>query len=224
MEEARSKYNALTPAQRSTSSRRKAPTSLRHLRRQSPTWRLQRRWTTQIDAIDENAADKAERVAKARGAYNKLTDAQRKHVKKLARLEELEQQLSDEEKAKAVEALINALPNAEDVKLGDEEAVKGAESAFNALTEKQKSFVPEEAKNRLRSIREALNVLRAPIDEVEKEIKALPDAMTEDAMEALIRANDDYEALSDEEKAAVDKQALKRLEDARAAGCGHQPH
>ena len=158
VEEARSKYNALTPVQRSTSSRKKTLTNLQLLKRRSPIWKPQRQWTMQIDAIDENAADKAERVAGARGAYNKLTDAQRKHVKKLARLEELEQQLSDEEKAKAVEALINALPNAEDVKLGDEKAMNGRRKRLSTHSPKlRRTTFPDEAKDKLTNDHETLS-------------------------------------------------------------------
>ena len=214
VEEARSKYNALTPVQRALLKKENSD-KLTALETAISDMEAAKAVDDAIDAIDENAADKAERVAGARGAYNKLTDAQRKHVKKLARLEELEQQLSDEEKAQGVEKLIEALPKAEDVKLADEKAITDAKAALDALTEAQKKYVSDEAKDKLTNDMNALNGLKEEIKDIENALENLPKDMTEDAMSDLSKASDDYDSLTDEQKEALSNEAKKRLEDAK---------
>ncbi len=215
VEEARSKYNALTPVQRALLKKENAD-KLESLEAAISDMEAAKAVDDAIDAIDMTSADKAEQVTKARGAYEKLTDAQKKYVNNLSKLESYEQQLSDEEKAKGVEKLIEALPNAEDVKLSDEKVITDAKASYNALTDSQKKYVSDEAKDKLDKVKAAFNTLMAPVKAVEYEINALPDRMTEDDMSDLVNANDDYEALTDEQKEALSEEAKKRLENAKA--------
>ena len=102
-----------------------------------------------IDAIDMTASDKAEQVAEARAAYDALTEAQQKLVNNISKLNEYEQQLTDEEKAEEVEKLIEALPAASDITVNDGDAVKAARAAYDSLTDNQKKFVSDESVSKL---------------------------------------------------------------------------
>ncbi len=215
VEEARNKYNALTPVQRALLKKENAD-KLESLEAAISDMEAAKAVDDAIDAIDMTSADKAEQVTKARGAYEKLTDAQKKYVNNLSKLESYEQQLSDEEKAQGVEKLIEALPNAEDMKLNDEKVITDAKAAYDALTNAQKKYVSDEAKEKLTNDMNALNALKEEIKDVEKALENLPKDMTEDAMSDLVNANDDYEALTDEQKEALSEEAKKRLENAKA--------
>ncbi len=102
-----------------------------------------------IEAIDMTASDKAEQVAEARAAYDALTEAQQKLVNNISKLNEYEQQLTDEEKAEEVEKLIEALPAASDITVNDGDAVKAARAAYDSLTDNQKKFVSDESVSKL---------------------------------------------------------------------------
>ena len=165
-----------------------------------------------IDAIDMTAEDKAVKVAEARAAYDALTDAQKEYVENLAKLESYEQQLSDEEKADAVEALIDAIG---EVNLDSGKAIETAEGAYDALTEDQKALV--ENLDTLTKARADYNRLKA--EYVEGLIEKLPkaDEITLKDGDNVKSAGDAYDKLTEDQKKLVSADSVKKLESVRAA-------
>ena len=102
-----------------------------------------------INAIDMNAENKAEKIADARGAYERLTEEQKKTVKELSKLESYENQLKDEEKVSLVNDLIDKLPDSGKLALKDGDSVKAARDAYDKLTENQKKLVSSDSVKKL---------------------------------------------------------------------------
>ena len=165
-----------------------------------------------IDAIDMTAEDKAVKVAEARAAYEALTDSQKEYVENLAKLESYEQQLSDEEKADAVEALIDAIG---EVTLDSGKDIETAEGAYNALSDDQKSLV--ENLDTLTKARAEYDKLKA--EYVEDLIEKLPkaDEITLKDGDNVKAACDAYDKLTETQKKLVSEDSVKKLEEVRAA-------
>ena len=117
----------------------------------------------------------------------------------------------DEQIAEQVAALIEALPEPDDVGLDDEEAVMGIKEIWDGLTDRQQSLVPDELVARLLDDIDQIDLLKAAsqYSEVAAEVQALIDALPDaeditlsdkDAVEAARRA---YNALPDPAKRLV---------------------
>lgn len=159
-------------------------------------------------------ADEA-RVEEVQAMYDALTEEQKALVPNAATLDEAFAWI-DSLYAAAVEELIEALPDPDQVDVGDADKIAAAREAFEALTEEQKVLVSNVDKliNCEEALEQALSV-----EAVEKMIAALPKAaeVTLEDAEAIAAARAAYEALSEEEKAKVDPIYLEKLEDCEAA-------
>ncbi len=154
-ETARTKYNALTAAQKAY------VTNLTKLEEvEARITELLVVVTDQAlakvvsDAIDDLPAtnlitfnDKAA-IDSARAKYNALTEAQKAYVTNLTKLENLETimtaiqvAMANQQVAKGVSDLINNLPSVDTLSLSNKAAVEDARVKYNALTSDQKSFV-----------------------------------------------------------------------------------
>ena len=126
-------------------------------------------------------------IESARVAFNDLTETQQKLVENIDKLVAVEAALAAAEKAAAdeaaaskVEEQIDALPEAEEVKVTDKEAIESARAAFNGLTETQQKLVANIDK--LAAVEAALAAAEksaadeAAASKVEEQIAALPEA------------------------------------------------
>lgn len=166
-----------------------------------------------INAFPEYISiDEKEMIAAAREAYEALTPDQQALVNNVDKLEEAEKMIADIEAAMVVMDLIDALP--EEITLDDKPAVEAARVAYEALTPDQKVEL---------NIGSLLNLLDAveTIDNLEaaavtEMINDLPDAadVTYDDKDEIEAARAAYDALTDDQKALIDEDTLKKLTDA----------
>ena len=165
-----------------------------------------------IEAIDMTASDKADQVTKARAAYEALTETQQKLVSKISKLEAYEKQLTNEEKAAAVDKLIDKIG---DVSIKSGSAIETAENAYSALTDEQKALVKNY--DALTKARSAYDALKA--EQAEKLIEALPDAdkITLNDKDAVNAAKAAYDALTDNQKKLISEENVSKLEAVEAA-------
>ncbi|MBR3149625.1 MAG: Ig-like domain-containing protein [Eubacterium sp.] len=163
------------------------------------------------DADKVTTANK-DAIEAARKAYNDLTDDQKKKVSDdtLKKLTDAEDAL----KAAGVSDTINALPAADEVTTADKDAIEKARKAYDALTDEQKAYVPAETLKKLTDAESALAVA-----EVNAAIDALPaaDEVTTANKDAIEAARKAYDALTDDEKAKIAPETLKKLTDAESA-------
>ncbi|MEE0777050.1 MAG: S-layer homology domain-containing protein, partial [Bacillota bacterium] len=126
----------------------------------------------------------------------------------------------DEVAASAVTKQIEALPTAEQLTLSHKAAVEQASKAYEALTEAQKSLIAKETVDKLSADQAKLQELISAdaVNKVKEQINALPavEELTLDNKEAVEAARASYDALSEEQKAQVGEEALKKLTDAEA--------
>jgi len=160
----------------------------------------------QIDALPDNAKlSDEEAVIAARNVYDSLeSDLQAdvdpaKLIAAEASIANLKQQAAD------VQAQIDALSVAA---LSDEAAVVAARNAYNALDEDQKALV-DTAKL---VDAEAKIILLKEANTVQEQINALPDTVALSDEAAVIAARQAYDALTDEQKAAVNTTKLVAAE------------
>lgn len=151
--------------------------------------------------LDDKAA-----VEAARAAYDKLTDIQKNMVLKVEILIAAEQSIAQQEEdrankeaAAAVDALINALPTAEDMTIDDKADVEAARAAYTALTDTQKKLVKglialREAETAIAQI-EGLIAAAQPVVDM---ITALPGTITVDHTSVVEAARDAYDNLDEE--------------------------
>ena len=151
--------------------------------------------------LDDKAA-----VEAARAAYDKLTDIQKNMVLKVEILTSAEQSIAQQEEdrankeaAAAVDALINALPTAEDMTIDDKADVEAARAAYTALTDTQKKLVKglialREAETAIAQI-EGLIAAAQPVVDM---ITALPGTITVDHASVVEAARDAYDNLDEE--------------------------
>ena len=185
------------------------------------------------DTENVETTDK-EIIEAARAAYDELTDDQKAKVseealKKLtdaeAALAAAEKEAADQAAADDVTALIEKLPSAEDVTTADKAAIEEVRKNYDALTEDQKAKVSDETLKKLTDAEEALAAAekeaadQAAADDVTALVEKLPaakDVKTADkaAIEAARKA---YDALTEDQKAKVSADTLKKLTDAEAA-------
>ena len=172
-----------------------------------------------IGKVEFTDASKA-KIDAARAAYDKLTDAQKKLVKKLkiltdaeAEYERLKKAAEDEAAAKAVDEAVAKLAP---VTLNSGKAIEAARKAFNALTPAQKELLAPETESKLKAaeaeyarlVKEAED--KAAAKEVEDKIARLQ-PVTKDSGKAIKDARSSYEALTPEQKELVSEEALKKL-------------
>ena len=160
------------------------------------------------------------KIDAARAAYDKLTDAQKKLVKKLeiltdaeAEYERLKKAAEDKAAAKAVDEAVAKLAP---VTLNSGKAIEAARKAFNALTPAQKELLAPETESKLKAaeaeyarlVKDAAD--KAAAKEVEDKIARLQ-PVTKDSGKAIKDARSSYEALTPEQKELVSEEALKKL-------------
>ena len=176
-----------------------------------------------IGKVEFTDASKA-KIDAARAAYDKLTDAQKKLVKKLKILTDaeaeyqrlLDQHKADEVAAKAVDDMVNKL---QPVTVNSGKAIEAARKAFDALTPEQKKLLDPKTEDKLVvAENEYKKLVKEDADkkaakEVEDKIAALQ-PVTKDSGEAIKDARSSYEALTPEQKALVSKDSVAALDKA----------
>lgn len=120
---------------------------------------------------ESNLSIKEEGLVKsAREAYDKMTETQKKFVKKedLDKLTALETKM-DALKATHLTGLVKGLPTVEQIQAADKDTLasysdqyKEAQEYYDGLTEKQKKNVAEETVNRLKEVCDTINAVQAP--------------------------------------------------------------
>ena len=187
-----------------------------------------------LPAPEDVTTEDKDDIELARAAYEALTDNEKENIsdealQKLAddeaALAAAEKQAADEAAAKAVEDQINALPAPEDVATTDKEAIEAARAAYDDLTDDQKALVSDEAAKKLADDETALAAAEkqaadeAAAKEVEDKINALtePAKVTTADKDAITDARLAYKALTDDQKALVSADALKKLSSDEAA-------
>ncbi len=182
-----------------------------------------------INDIGEVAFDEASKakIDAADEAYNALTDEQKALVQNKQTLDDAKTTYDNliaadnNTKAGAVDELINGIGE-----VAFDEASKAkidaADEAYNALTDDQKALVQnkqtlDDAKTTYDNLKDADDKNKA--DTVKNAISALPAAedVTKDNAEAIAAAQKAYDELTDEQKALIDPEVVKKLTDAAAA-------
>ena len=160
--------------------------------------------------LDDKAA-----VETARAAYNDLTDDQKALVDEevLDKLTEAETVIANREGAKAVEDMINALPNAKDITLADKAAVNAANEARLNLPPEQADYLTLPAIEKLFKAMDKIEDLEAA-KAVTDQINALPSVVLLDNKAEVVAARKAYTDLTDAQKDLVDEEALNKLTDA----------
>ncbi|MBR1481720.1 MAG: hypothetical protein IJ598_01990, partial [Ruminococcus sp.] len=177
-----------------------------------------------LPAPDEVTLDDKPAIEAARAAYNDLTDDQKKFVSLVNRVklvldeaavEKIEEDIAA---AEAVKDMIDALPAAEDVTADDAADIIAARAAYEALTDDQKALVDDETVQKLTDDEAALEDVME-VEAVKAMIDALPEAddVTYRDKDAIEAAREAYDALSDEQKAQIDEDTVKKLTDAEEA-------
>ena len=178
-----------------------------------------------IDAlpeVDDITLDDKDAVEAARDFYDGLDDAAKALVgdDTLDKLEAAEKKIADLEAAADVKEIINELPEKDDVTVADTGDIIAARAAYNALTDDQKAMVDKDTLDKLTAAETA--VINALTDafaaaQVSTQINKLPEKITFADKEAVEAARAAYDALSDDQKAYVDEDTVKKLTDAEAA-------
>jgi hypothetical protein len=181
-----------------------------------------------LPAAEDVTTEDAEDIENAREKYDALTDAQKElvdeeTVDKLEAAEDaLEKVVADQEAADAVKQEINDLPAAEDVTTEDSKNIEKARADYDALTDAQKALVDEETVDKLEAVEDALEKVvadQAAADAVKQAINALPAAenVTAADNDAIVKAREDYNGLTIEQKELVDEDTVEKLDAAENA-------
>ena len=171
-----------------------------------------------LPATDEITLDDKADVEAARAAYDALTDDQKALVDEdtVKKLTDAEKKIADCEAAKEAGDTINALPAADDVTFENKEAVEAARAAYDALTDDQKALVSEDTLKKLTDAEKAIADIEAA-NAASETINALPEDVTLENKDAVEAARAAYDALTDDQKALVSEDTLKKLTDAETA-------
>ena len=173
--------------------------------------------TEQIEALPEEiTVDDKDDIEAARAAYEALTDDQKALVddETLAALTDAEDALA----AAEVTEMINELPT--DITFDNMNDVINASAAYEALTDSQKAMVDADSVKKLVTAANAAVKILVDMKEAEKVenlINALPEKITTSDKDDIEAARAAYEALTDDQKALVDEDVLKKLTDAEEA-------
>ena len=158
---------------------------------------------------------KSEQEKVAPEVVQKLNDA-------IAALESAleKKEAEDTAAAKAVTDLINALPSADQITEANKDAVQAAKEAFEKLTDDQKAKLDNNTVNKLAEAVEGLKDIIAKTDEekagaVAEQISNLPAAsdVTKENQQEIEQAKQDFENLTESQKALIDDETVKKLED-----------
>ena len=186
----------------------------------------------ELPSADEVTVEDKEFIEDVRAAYDELTDEQKALVDAdtLAKLTAAEQALAAAEQAAAnqaaadeVAAMMNALPDPENVTVNDENAIAAAGYAYAALTNAQKALIDPAVVARYRAVAEAFAVVAEEAADQEAAagvtylIDQLPDEITENYREAVENARKAYDMLTDAQKALISDETLAKLEAAEKA-------
>ena len=163
-------------------------------------------------SLDENKAALAAIVSKLKSDLTDNREAEQKEA-------------DDTAAAKKVIDAINALPESDKVATTDKAAIEAARKAYDALTADQKAKVPAETLKKLEEAEAALEAAekdetdQAAADAVAEKINALPasDKIATTDKAAIEAARKAYDALTDDQKAKVSAETLKKLEEAEKA-------
>ena len=140
--------------------------------------------------------------------YDALTAAE-------TELARLKKEADDKAAAAKVTDLIEALPAVKDLTLENQEDVVAARTAYGNLTDDQKDYVTTETYGTLVLAEEQIAKLldAAAVDELIKEIEALPDAenVTLENETAIANALAHYNALSEEQQADLEEKSPDSL-------------
>ena len=173
-----------------------------------------------------------EAIEAARAAYAALTDAQKDLVdaETLAKLEAAEEALAaadqaaaDQAAADAVAAMINNLPNPENVTVDDKDAIETTGYALAALTNAQRALINPAVIARYRAIAEAFAAVdQAAADQAAAQgvtylINQIPAEVTENDKETVEKARKAYNMLTDAQKELLAPETLAKLEAAEKA-------
>lgn len=225
---ARAAYDALTDAQKALVSPfartalTQAEAALQALKDAHLGEMNAERVTALIEAIGEATLDKAQQIADARLAYDKLAQDQKDLVtpetlEKLAQaeaaLEVLQTQQADQNAANQAAALIEAI---EEATLDKAQQIEDARAAYEALTEAQKALVAPETLEKLAQAEKDLEALRTQRANQEKadQTTALIEAIGKAALDKedeIKEARKSYDALTADQKALVSQEALAAL-------------
>ena len=127
--------------------------------------------------------------------------------------------------ANEVADAINALPDGDEVEVTDKEKIEAARKAYDALTDDQKAKVPADTLKKLEDAEKALEEAEKEAADIEAAknvtdaINALPasDKVATTDKAAIEAARKAYDALTEDQKAKVPAETLKKLEDAEKA-------
>ena len=179
-----------------------------------------------LPAADNVTAADKDAIEAARAAYDALTSTQKSSVGEAAKakLEAAEAKIQDAvdtEAAKAVIDKINALPASTAVTANDKADIEAARAAYDALTDNQKAKIDTDTLKKLTDAEAAIQDAedKAAADAVKEMIDALPgaDDVTVSDKAAIEAARAAYNALTDNQKAKVSADTLKKLTDAEDA-------
>lgn len=183
-----------------------------------------------LPPLDGVTVDDEQAIVDAREAFENLSEEQAAKVDEetIQKLEDYEVALEGAKKAAADKAAAEAVDELIDeigeVAFDDESKAKidAAAEAYDALTDDQKALVEnKEALDNAQADYANLKAEadKAAADEVAKLINALPapEAVTKDDGDAIAAAQEAYDALTDEQKALVDPEVAKKLNDAAEA-------
>ncbi|MCQ2742452.1 MAG: hypothetical protein MJ239_04045 [Bacilli bacterium] len=177
-----------------------------------------------IRSIGEVTLAKAEAIAKAREAYDALSEYGKSRIpaEDLATLEAAEAKIKTIKEARESALVVeDKIWNIGEISLESELAIVSAREAYDALNDLAKSYVSVEA---LESLLAAENTLQA-LKEDQKNQDAANDVIDLinaigkvdiNSEEAIKNARSAYDALSDEAKAKISAETLKLLTDAEA--------
>lgn len=171
-----------------------------------------------IELTDECEA----KITAAREAYEELSREEKGYVTNYdaltaaeTELARLKKEADDKAAAAKVTDLIKALPAVKDLTLEDQEDVVAARTAYGNLTDDQKDYVTTETYGTLVLAEEQIAKLldAAAVDELIKEIEALPDAenVTLENETAIANALAHYNALSEEQQADLEEKSPDSL-------------
>lgn len=164
-----------------------------------------------IDLTDECI----EKISEVREAYEALSREEKRYVKNYNVLTAAEAEIADRKAAQEVTDLIEALPAVKDLTLEDKDDVVAARTAYGSLTDDQKDYVTKETYGTLVLAEEQIAKLldAAAVDELIKEIEALPDAenVTLENETAIANALAHYNALSEEQQADLEDRSSESL-------------
>ncbi|MEE0957652.1 MAG: dockerin type I domain-containing protein [Ruminococcus sp.] len=177
--------------------------------------------TAQINDLPLNVNLKQKDIVEAaREAYDALTDNQKSYVTKEAKnkLTAAEKRIADQKAASIVIFKINTLPS--EITLDSKTQIEATRAAYNALTADQKKWVDAVYVKKLTDAEDALAKIVADqqaANDVTTLINALPETITLTDKTNVEAARAAYNALTDDQKAYVSADTLKKLTDAEAA-------